>query len=100
MLVPAVIADAGAKAARRFLEFFAATIRNKNVRMAYYRAACYFFGWVERYRICDRMMKPSKNANFVPARRRQLRKIFQKGHTRLEPISITGDYQKTRQTLR
>src|SRR5271169_2335095 len=46
--VPAVIADAGAHAARRFLEFFAATIRNKNTRMAYYRAACSFFAWVEQ----------------------------------------------------
>jgi integrase/recombinase XerD len=49
--VPAVIADAGDHAARRFLEFFAATIRNKNTRMAYYRAACSFFAWVEQHRI-------------------------------------------------
>jgi hypothetical protein len=49
--VPAVIADAGEHAARRFLEFFAATIRNKNTRMAYYRAACHFFAWVEQHRI-------------------------------------------------
>jgi hypothetical protein len=34
--VPVTIADAGDHAARRFLEFFAATIRNKNTRMAYY----------------------------------------------------------------
>jgi len=40
MVVPAIIADAGDQAARRFLEFFAATIRNKNTRMAYYRAVC------------------------------------------------------------
>jgi hypothetical protein len=51
--VPAVIADAGEHAARRFLEFFAATIRNKNTRMAYYRAACSFFAWVEQHRIGD-----------------------------------------------
>src|SRR2546429_71426 len=38
IVVPAIIADAGAQATRRFLEFFAATIRNKNTRMAYYRA--------------------------------------------------------------
>ncbi|HUN99256.1 MAG TPA: tyrosine-type recombinase/integrase [Bradyrhizobium sp.] len=50
-LVPAVIADAGEHAAKRFLEFFAATIRNKNTRMAYYRAACHFFAWVERHAI-------------------------------------------------
>src|ERR1700726_4789691 len=51
LAVPAVIADAGDHAARRFLEFFAATIRNKNTRMAYYRAACHFFAWVEQYQI-------------------------------------------------
>jgi hypothetical protein len=36
-VVPGVIADAREHAARRFFEFFAATIRNKNTRMAYYR---------------------------------------------------------------
>src|SRR6476660_8336802 len=49
--VPSVIAGAGEHAARRFLEFFAATIRNKNTRMAYYRAACHFFAWVEQHQI-------------------------------------------------
>ena len=39
LAVPAAIAGAGDHAARRFLEFFAANIRNKNTRMAYYRAA-------------------------------------------------------------
>jgi hypothetical protein len=38
--VPAVLAAAGEHAARRFLEFFAANIRNKNTRLAYYRAVC------------------------------------------------------------
>ena len=51
LAVPAVIADAGDSAARRFLEFFAANIRNKNTRMAYYRAVCTFFGWIERHKI-------------------------------------------------
>jgi site-specific recombinase XerD len=51
LAVPAVIADAGDHAARRFLEFFAATIRNKNTRLAYYRAVCHFFAWVEQHRI-------------------------------------------------
>jgi hypothetical protein len=45
--VPTAIVSAGDHAARRFLEFFAATIRNKNTRLAYYRAACNFFGWLE-----------------------------------------------------
>jgi site-specific recombinase XerD len=49
--VPAAIAGAGDTAVRRFLEFFAATIRNKNTRMAYYRAVTEFFAWVERHKI-------------------------------------------------
>jgi site-specific recombinase XerD len=49
--VPAVIANAGDHAARRFLEFFAAQIRNKNTRMAYYRAASHFFAWVDQHQI-------------------------------------------------
>ena len=51
IVVPGVIADAGDQAARRFLEFFAATIRNKNTRMAYYRAVCDFFGWCDQHQI-------------------------------------------------
>jgi site-specific recombinase XerD len=51
IVVPRVIADAGDAAARRFLEFFAATIRNKNTRMAYYRAACQFFARCDQHRI-------------------------------------------------
>src|ERR1700735_341838 len=51
IVVPTIIADAGDQAARRFLEFFAATIRNKNTRMAYYRAVCQFFAWCDQHRI-------------------------------------------------
>jgi hypothetical protein len=32
-ILPSVIAKAGERAVRRFLEFFAATIRNKNTRI-------------------------------------------------------------------
>ena len=51
IIVPATIAASGDRAARRFLEFFAATIRNKNTRRAYYRAVTDFFALVERHRI-------------------------------------------------
>ena len=51
IVVPRVIANAGDQAARRFLEFFAATIRNKNTRMEYLRAACDFFSWCDRHHI-------------------------------------------------
>jgi site-specific recombinase XerD len=49
--VPMMIASAGDHAARRFLEFFAAQIRNRNTRMAYHRATCHFFAWVEQHQI-------------------------------------------------
>lgn len=51
IVVPAIIADAGDQAARRFLELFAATIRNKNTRMAYFRAVCQFFAWAAHHKL-------------------------------------------------
>jgi site-specific recombinase XerD len=53
LAVPAAIASAGDHAARRFLEFFAATIRNKNTRMAYYRGVCNLFAWLEKHGIIE-----------------------------------------------
>ena len=47
VIIPATIASAGEHATRRFLEFFAATIRNRNTREAYYRACCSFFAWLD-----------------------------------------------------
>jgi site-specific recombinase XerD len=52
VVVPAMIADASDRAARRFLEFFAANIRNKNTPYLY-QAACTFFGWLEQNWIGD-----------------------------------------------
>jgi site-specific recombinase XerD len=46
-----MIADAGDRAARRFLNFFAASIENDNTRMAYYRAVCSFFAWLAQHGI-------------------------------------------------
>jgi len=45
--VPQLIRGAGRKAATRFLEFFAANIRNRNTREAYYRALTDFFAWCD-----------------------------------------------------
>jgi hypothetical protein len=50
-VVPAIVADAGDAAAKRFLEFFAVTIRNKNTRTAYLHAASRFFAWCEHHRL-------------------------------------------------
>jgi len=46
-ILPVVISRAGPRAEEKFAEFFAATIRNVNTRMAYIRAVKKFFAWVE-----------------------------------------------------
>ena len=49
LAVPAMVANAGNRAAKRFLDFFAASIENDNTRMAYHRAVCSFFAWLEEH---------------------------------------------------
>src|SRR6202163_1030005 len=56
--LPAVIGRAGEAAAWRFVEFFAATIRNRNTRAAYARAVMQFFAWCEKHRV--RMLEQIK----------------------------------------
>jgi hypothetical protein len=51
--LPALIVRAGEKGAYRFLEFFAAHIRNPNTRAAYYHDVCVFFAWCEKRRMQD-----------------------------------------------
>ena len=46
-IIPAIIAEAGDHAARRFIEFFTATIRNGNTRRAYAKAVADFLAWCE-----------------------------------------------------
>ena len=47
-LIPLQVAAAGETAARRFIEFFTANIRNRNTRQAYALAVSNFFRWCER----------------------------------------------------
>lgn len=57
---------ANAKSAERFWEFFAANIRNKNTRRAYYKAACRFNDWSEGRGIFDLAeVRPIHIAAFV-----------------------------------
>jgi integrase/recombinase XerC len=46
--LPAAILRASEQAPKRFLEFFAGSIRNPNTRRAYFRAVVRFFAWCER----------------------------------------------------
>ena len=49
--LPAVVRARGERASRRFIEFFTASIRNRNTRAAYARAIRQFFDWCERRRL-------------------------------------------------
>jgi site-specific recombinase XerD len=51
--LPAAIANAGERAAWRFIEFFTANIRNKNTRAAYAQAVTQFFKWCEQHRVFE-----------------------------------------------
>lgn len=66
-IVPAIIADAGDHAARRFLEFFTATIRNAHTRAAYARAVRDFFAWCEPYRLTLVVIEPKHVAAYIEA---------------------------------
>jgi site-specific recombinase XerD len=46
-IVPAIVAAAGDKASRRYVEFFAVTIENPNTRAAYFHASRRFFAWCD-----------------------------------------------------
>jgi len=48
--LPAIVERSGKRAARRFIEFFAAGIRNPNTRDAYARSVRQFFDWLDAQR--------------------------------------------------
>src|SRR3984885_5886724 len=49
--LPAAVVRAGRRAAWRFIEFFTATIRNRNTRAAYAQAVAQFFTWCDKHRV-------------------------------------------------
>ena len=97
-IVPAIVADAGDKAARRFLEFFAATIRNKNTRMAYYRAAVRFFAWCDHHKIGEIAdIEPLHVAAYIEALGKDFEKPTVKQH--LAAIRMLFDWLVTGQVV-
>jgi site-specific recombinase XerD len=65
LTVPAIIADAGDGAARRFLEFFTVNIRNPNTRTAYAQAVAQFLRWCENRRLAFRDIEPMAVAAYI-----------------------------------
>jgi integrase/recombinase XerD len=66
LTVSATIAAAGPHAVKRFVEFFAATIRNRNTRGAYVNAVGHFLRWCEDHGVMDiRRVEPLVVACYV-----------------------------------
>ena len=63
--VPAILANAGENAATKFLEFFAARIRNLNTREAYARACAQFLAWSENHVDDIRLITPMHVAAYI-----------------------------------
>ena len=79
--MPAIVAAAGDKATRRFLEFFAATIRNKNTRIAYYHACVRFFAWCDHHKVGEIAdIEPLHVAAYVEAMGKDFEKPTVKQH--------------------
>jgi len=98
IVVPAIIADAGDKAARRFLEFFAATIRNKNTRTAYLHAVSRFFAWCDHHQLGQLAdIEPLHVAAYIEAMGNDFEKPTVKQH--LAAIRMLFDWLVTGQVV-
>jgi integrase/recombinase XerD len=64
-IVPAIVADEGDGAARRFLEFFTVNIRNPNTRAAYAQAVGQFLRWCEGRGLAWREIEPMAIAAYI-----------------------------------
>jgi len=94
VVLPRLVAAAGPDAARRFLEFFAATIRNRNTRMAYARAVGQFFAWCDRHRIGELAdIEPLHIAAYIEALQGAMAKPSVKQH--LAAIRMLFDWLVT-----
>jgi site-specific recombinase XerD len=63
--IPKLFVDAGDEACRRYIEFFTATIRNKNTRAAYLRATRRFVDWCESSHLALGQISPPIVAAYV-----------------------------------
>ena len=69
MVVPAIVADVGDHAARRFLEFFTVNIRNPNTRAAYAQAVGQFLRWCEERKLTLLTIEPMAVAAYIESHR-------------------------------
>jgi site-specific recombinase XerD len=98
IVVPGIVADAGEAAAKRFLEFFAATIRNRNTRTAYLHAVSRFFAWCAHHQLGQLAdIEPLHVAAYIEAMQSGFEKPSVKQH--LAAIRMLFDWLVTGQVV-
>lgn len=97
-VVPTIVADQGDHAARRFVEFFTATIRNPNTRQAYARAIRDFFAWCQPYQLTLPDIEPVHVAAYIEALTAQRSAPTVKQH--LAAIRMIFDWLVTGQVVK
>lgn len=95
--VPALVAQAGNNASRRFIEFFTAQIRNKGTRAAYSHAIGEFFDWCECHQIAFEQIQPVVIATYIESIAVRLSAPTVKLH--LAAIKMLFDYLVTGQVV-
>src|SRR5215470_3092069 len=91
--LPVIIRAQGERASRRFIEFFTASIRNRNTRMAYARAVKQFFDWCEDHRLGLDDIEPIAIAAYIEELGSQIARPSVKQH--LAAIRQLFDYLVT-----
>src|SRR5256886_4510292 len=91
--LPTIIRAQGERASRRFIEFFTATIRNRNTRMAYARAVKRFFDWCDDHHLGLEDIEPIAIAAYIEELSTEIAKPSVKQH--LAAIRQLFDYLVT-----
>src|SRR6516165_9101960 len=91
--LPAIIRAQGERAGRRFIEFFTATIRNRNTRMAYARAVKRFFDRCDEHHLGLEDTEPIAIAAYIEELGSEIAKPSVKQH--LAAIRQLFDYLVT-----
>jgi site-specific recombinase XerD len=98
VIVPVIVASAGPRASRRFLEFFAVTIENPNTRAAYFHACRRFFAWCEHKGLDELVaIEPMHVAAYIRALGKDFEKPTVKQH--LAAIRMLFDWLVVGQVL-
>lgn len=92
-----VVASEGPEAKRRFFEFFAARIRNKNTREAYFRAVRRFLKWCDDRRLNLDQIEPLVVAGYIEQLTQELAPPSVKQH--LAAIRMLFNYLVTGQIV-